>query len=77
MSQRNLQVQENVLRAHQRTCDAPEDHQYNPCRFKGQSCLVYIKDIIVFSSTFEEHIRHLADILRALRAAGLPFNLNM
>ncbi len=43
-------------------------------RFKWQSCLVYIDDIIVFSSKLEEHLRHVAEILRALRAAGLSLS---
>ncbi len=44
-------------------------------RFKWQSCLVYIDAIIVFSSTFEERFRHVAEILRALQAAGLSLKL--
>ncbi len=39
-------------------------------RFKWQSCLFYIDDIILFSSTFGDHFRHVSEILRALRAAG-------
>ncbi len=40
-------------------------------RFKWQPYLVHIVYIIVFSSTFEEHRRLVADTLRALRAAVL------
>eukprot|EP00171_Calliarthron_tuberculosum_P023404 IDg23404t1 len=43
--------------------------------FKWQSCLVYIDDIIVFSSSFEEHLRHVKEILSALRKAGLSLKL--
>ena len=31
----------------------------------------YIDDIIVWSSTLEEHLRHLQEVFRRLRAAGL------
>ncbi len=44
-------------------------------RFKWQSFLVYIRDITVVSSTSEEHIRHVTEILRALRAAGFSLKL--
>ena len=34
-------------------------------------CLVYIDDVIVFSSSFEEHARRLEVVLQRLRAAHL------
>ena len=37
----------------------------------GEQCLIYLNDIIVFSSTFEEHLRRLANVFTALREAGL------
>ena len=37
----------------------------------GEQCLIYLDDIIVFSSTFEEHLRRLANVFAALREAGL------
>lgn len=38
---------------------------------KWQTCLVYLDDVIVFSSTFEEHVKLLSSVLRAVRAAAL------
>lgn len=38
---------------------------------KWQTCLVYLDDVIVFSSTFAEHLKRLSCVLRAVRAAGL------
>ena len=36
-----------------------------------QSCLVYVDDIIVFSPTFEEHLKHLQEVFDRLRNNGL------
>ncbi|CAF2043665.1 unnamed protein product [Rotaria magnacalcarata] len=38
---------------------------------KWQSCLVYIDDIVVFSPTFEQHLRDLSTIFDRLANAGL------
>ena len=37
----------------------------------GTHCLVYLDDIIVFSTTFEEHLQRLVSVFERLRAAGL------
>ena len=37
----------------------------------GEECLIYLDDIIEFSSSFKEHLFHLTKILQALRNAGL------
>src|SRR5215204_2197977 len=37
----------------------------------GQFVTVYLDDIIIFSSTFEEHIRHLEHIFEKIKKAGL------
>ena len=37
----------------------------------GDQCLIYLDDVIIFSSTFEEHLKRLASIFDRLRAAGL------
>ena len=38
---------------------------------KWQSCLVYLDDVVVFSTTFEQHLQRLRAVLDALRTAGL------
>ena len=37
----------------------------------GEQCLIYLDDIIIFSTTFEEHLQHLASVFDRLRSAGL------
>ena len=37
----------------------------------GEHCLTYLDNIIVFSSTFEEHLTRLSNVFIALRKAGL------
>ena len=37
----------------------------------GEQCLIYLDDIIVFSNTFEEHLKCLTNVFTALRKAGL------
>ncbi|KAL3977676.1 G protein-coupled receptor [Sarotherodon galilaeus] len=34
----------------------------------------YIDDIVVFSETWEDHVKHLADVLQRIRTAGLVIN---
>lgn len=38
---------------------------------KWQTCLVYLDDVVVFSTTFEEHLSRLRKVLEAVRSAGL------
>ena len=37
----------------------------------GEQCLIYLDDIIIFSSTFEQHLQRLASVFDRLRSAGL------
>ena len=39
-------------------------------------CAVYFDDIVVFSETFEDHLIHVAEVLRRIRNAGLTINPN-
>ena len=43
---------------------------------KGQYCLVYIDDTIIFSKSPEEHLVHLDDVISLLDEAGLSLKLN-
>lgn len=38
---------------------------------KWQSCLVYLDDVVVFSTTFDQHLERLRLVLEAIRAADL------
>src|SRR5579862_6639847 len=56
-------------------CNAPATFQKTMNLVFGDmvgNCLtVYIDDIQIFSSTFEEHIRHLREVMNRLRSNGL------
>ena len=41
-----------------------------------EQCLIYLDDIIVFSTTFDEHLRRLRNVLVALREAHLQLKLS-
>lgn len=43
---------------------------------KWQHALAYLDDIVVYSKTFDEHLRHLRDVLERLRSAGITLNPN-
>ena len=36
-----------------------------------EQCLIYLDDIVVFSKTFQEHLRRLTNVFHALESAGL------
>lgn len=38
---------------------------------KWQTCLVYLDDVVIFSSTFSDHLLRLRAVLQAIRSAGL------
>ncbi len=44
-------------------------------KYKWQTCLVYLDDIIIFSSSMEEHTKQVDIILDALRKARVSVNL--
>ena len=41
-----------------------------------EQCLIYLDDVIVFSSTFDEHLHRLRNVLAALREAHLQLKLS-
>ncbi|KAM7281232.1 reverse transcriptase domain-containing protein, partial [Ixodes scapularis] len=38
---------------------------------KWHTCLVYLDDVVVFASEFDEHLRRLRSVLQAINTAGL------
>lgn len=42
--------------------------------FKWSTCLCYLDDVIIFSPSFEAHLRHLSEILAIFRQANLQLN---
>ena len=45
-------------------------------RVRWQTCLIYLDDVIVFSHTVAEHLRHVDEVLTLLRAAGVTLKLS-
>ena len=56
-------------------CNAPATFQrimeYILAGLQGDHCLVYLDDIIVFSTTFDQHVKKLRAVFNRLSAAGL------
>ena len=44
-------------------------------RYKWQSCLIYLDDVIIYSNTVDDHFNHVDKILSALNAAGISLKL--
>ena len=44
-------------------------------RFKWRTCLVYIDDVIIYSKSVEDHVRHVDEILTALEEAGVTLKI--
>ncbi len=42
---------------------------------KGKCCMVYIDDIVIYSSNIADHLQHLRQVLACLHKAGLTLNL--
>lgn len=45
-------------------------------RSNWKSCVIYLKDIIVFSSNLGEHLEHVRDVLQVLQDADITLKLN-
>ncbi len=43
--------------------------------YLSRTCVVYLDDVIVFSATFEDHVRDVQDVLTIIRDAGLSLKL--
>ena len=43
---------------------------------KEKSVLNYIDDFLTFSESFEDHVKHLHEVCRRLREAGLKINIS-
>ena len=61
-------------------CNAPATFQRAMdvilSRYKWQNCLIYLDDIVIFSSSLDEHLKDVENILSTLRNAGLSLKLN-
>lgn len=44
------------------------------CGLKWKTCLCYLDDIVIFSSTFAEHLQRVDEVLTCLGNAGLQLN---
>ena len=44
-------------------------------KYKWKTCLIYLDDIIIYSNSIEEHIRHVDEILTALGEASVTLNI--
>ena len=44
--------------------------------FKWKTCLVYIDDIVIYSKTVEDHLRHVDEIFTALGEAGVTLKIS-
>lgn len=56
-------------------CNAPATFQRTVdillLKYRWRSCLVYLDDIILFSNTMDDHLRHVDEVLSALKDAGV------
>lgn len=56
-------------------CNAPATFQRLMYKVLGNlmwsHCMAYLDDIVIFSKTFEDHMKHLEQVLQKLREAGL------
>ena len=44
--------------------------------FRWKTCLVYLDDVIVFSNNFDDHLKHVSQILKCLQNAGFSLKLS-
>ena len=44
-------------------------------RYLWKTCLVYIDDVIIFSNSVEEHLKHVDEVLSVLRTDGMTLKL--
>ena len=60
-------------------CNAPATFQRTMdillSQYKWQTCLVYLDDIIVYSNSFDKHVKDITDILSVLQQSGVSLKL--
>ena len=60
-------------------CNAPATFQRTMyillSQYKWQTCLVYLGDIIVYSNSFDKHVKDITDILSVLQQSGVSLKL--
>ena len=50
--------------------------KYTLAGLVGYQCLIYLDNVIIFSSTFSDHLRYLAIVFVRLKAVGLKWKAN-
>ena len=60
-------------------CNAPATFQRTVnillSGYRWKTCLVYLDDVIIFSKSIEEHLKHVDEVLEILRQAGMALKL--
>ena len=60
-------------------CNAPATFQRTTdvllSKFKWKNCLVYLDDVIIYSTTLDKHINDVGEILAKLKSSGLSLTL--
>ena len=60
-------------------CNAPASYQRTLdillSGLKWKSCLVYVDDVIIYSTDFEDHLRDVSKVMKILEEAGLSLNM--
>lgn len=44
-------------------------------RYKWKTCIVYLKDVIIYSNSIEYHVGQVEDVLYSLRRAEVPLKM--
>ncbi len=68
-------MEADAILLQKRTGDFYADVEILLSRYRWRTCLVHLDDVIVFSKSFEDRLKHVQDIPLVLRRDGLSLNL--